>query len=684
MTTHDEQLALELDAFLTAQLQQRPLPAISEELQAEAQLALALREMAQAQEPDPIFLSALEAQLATAASRQTQAKKKPEQAKRPFWTNLIMTIKETFTMKRTIYALGGLTAVLVIGVFIWFGLNRPASEPDLVADIGPGAVVETPETAAPEDTAVPGEAATPDQSNLPKLPALGQSGGMGLGGGGGAGGGDGTVARPAEEMAVMEGDMMIVDPFIWNPLADAQYNVTAPFPTDPSAASVYQQNATNLFTIEEIQRYAQLFGLNGPVYTEVFAEPVYDVPEGEVISIMPWTPPTLYYVFDGDRQLSFYETNIYYFDLAASQNYTMEMMPFAQALPIAETFLQERGLLNFPYEARSPWGGDVQFFRIINGYVNATAEIYVSVSTNGEIMSISYQPFDKLELVGDYPLRPAAEAWQEVLDEGFDYMRRYWYTYPSPDAIRPEEGIYEPAAPWEELYKYWNRTYNDGDPITLISYPLVYLAVTGDAAPRIMVDQYRLSGAAADLEALAEYAGQPVRIEGILRGQLPNATIELTGWQPEPNQMWQYMSGAIRFDGTQVLFDADEGETFVVPNPPADLSDGERVNLSGWNIERGEGAYRVFNWASMDRIINWEEFENDFVEPMPYEPGEEYKITDVTIDKIELIYQFSPVFTEERGVTNFILQPAWRFSGSTNTNELIEIVVQAVPSEFVE
>ncbi|MCA9978510.1 MAG: hypothetical protein KC413_22270, partial [Anaerolineales bacterium] len=394
-------------------------------------------------------------------------------------------------------------------------------------------------------------------------------------------------------------------------------------------------------------------------------------------------PPTYYYVFDGQRQLSFYDANIYYFDQSVTQDYTVEMMPFEQAAPIAEAFLQERGLLDFPYVISSPWGNDVQIMRVINGYVNTTAEFYISVTQNGEIMSLSYQPFNKLAALGDYPLRSAEEAWQDLLTNGIDYMHSYWITYPGTDYVMPEVGEYVPS-PWEEQYRYWQRTFVDGDPITLVSYPLVYLAVNGDAAPHIMVDQYLLNGADADLQALAAYAGQPVRIEGIVRGGTPNSAIELTNWAPVDNQEWQYMAGTVRLDGDQVLFDADEGETFVIPSAPADLTDGERVNLSGWSIERGDGAYRVFNWSNMDRIINWEEIPV-VDEPMPVEPIEDpYQITDIVIDTIDLVYQYSPVIEENVGVVSFLLQPAWRFTGTTNTNEIIEIYMQAVPSEFVQ
>ncbi|MCA9935641.1 MAG: hypothetical protein H6662_07260 [Ardenticatenaceae bacterium] len=719
MTKHDEQLAQELDAFLTAKLQGRPLPPVANDLQADAQLANELLALAQAQEPDSIFLSGLEAQLAAAASKQQKEQIGSERpfSQTSFWQDFINRVKEGFTMKRTMVALGGLAAVILIGAFAWFALNGGPDEPEMVADTTqveqpitttteettdnaqveqPSATDETEETAVtPIDTPVPADTAIPDTSNLPKLPILGQgSGGRGIGGGGGAAD---TAALSlevpaAEESAIsIEGEGIVVDPIFWNPLADAQYTVNAPFPTEPAFTAVYQQPGTGIFASEDVQHYAQLFGLSGPVYTEVFPETVYETVEGyPAPAIDPqapvWIPPTYYYVFDGQKTLSVYDTSMYYFDLDVANNYDFTILPFDQAAPIAEAFLQERGLLDFPYVMLSPWNGDVEFHRLIEGHVNSTAEFYVSVTDQGNVFSVSYQPFNNLATLGDYPLRSAEEAWQQVMADGIDYRSSYWYTYPGPDYVMPDyASSYEPA-PWEELYQYWNRTFVEGDAITLVSYPVVYLPVNNDAAPRIMVDQYLLNGAVDQLQALADYAGQPVKITGVVHGESPSITIELLNWQPEPNQDWQYMPGTIRFDGGLVLFDADEGETFEVPNAPADLADGTRVNLSGWSIERGEGAHRVFNWSSMDTIINWDEYLPE-EEPLPTDLGieEPYKITAVTIDTIDLIYQYSPIFDEQRGgVSTFLLQPAWRYKGTTNTDEIIEIVVQAVPSDFVE
>jgi hypothetical protein len=565
-------------------------------------------------------------------------------------------------MKEKMNIVGRLTAVSLILILFIASLSgcggQMAPETDSVAD-------------QPDQPA-----SAPDTSNLPPLPVIG-TGNRGMGGGGGG------EAVPTADIAVFDGDAPVdMLPILWNPLEEATFTINVPFPGEPTQATVYQQPGSSEFSVADIQRYAQLFGLNGSVYREVYPEPVYE--PGMPEDMRPWTPPTAYHVFDGPRQLSVYDNNIYYFNQTAVQQENLQMMPYAQAAPIVEAFLKERGLLDFPYVTASPWGSDVEIRRIVNGYPAGTAEFYVAVTEAGDIMSVSYQPFDKLQAIGDYPLRSAADAWQHVQENGFDYMTSYWFTSPGPDAVPVMET--EPyVTPWDEYYRYWPRTFNDGDPIAIVSYPMVYLAANGDAAPRILLDQYLLNGSAADLEALAEYAGQPVRAEGVVRGQAPNLSIDLNAWRPEPDQVWQYMPGTIRYDGGQVYFDADEGETFIVPAPPADVADGERVNLSGWSLEEGDGAFRVFNWVSMDRIVDWESLPRELTEPAPMDMGEEYKITDVTITGISLVYQFAPVFDEQGYVTQFVMQPAWRFSGTTNNaNELIEIMVQAAAPAFVE
>jgi hypothetical protein len=57
----------------------------------------------------------------------------------------------------------------------------------------------------------------------------------------------------------------------------------------------------------------------------------------------------------------------------------------------------------------------------------------------------------------------------------------------------------------------------------------------------------------------------------------------------------------------------------------------------------------------------------------------------VNVDKVELIYGYSyspPADESSPGLT--WMQLAWRFTGRTDTNEIVELMVQAVSPEYLQ
>jgi hypothetical protein len=353
----------------------------------------------------------------------------------------------------------------------------------------------------------------------------------------------------------------------------------------------------------------------------------------------------------------------------------VELMLFDQAAPIAESFLKDRGLLDFEYEIRHPvWDSNtVEIYRVINGRTINVAEYTVSITVAGQILSVSYNPLTQLQALGDYPLRTAAEAWQLITTEGIDYQRSYYITYPGPNYEYPEE-----PEVVDGPYKYWQRQYQDGDSITLISSPQVYRAVNGDAAPRIQLDQFLLSGNSDILNAISDTVGQQIQVTGIIRGTGSGAQmIEARDWSIIEYVEYQYQTGTIRRADGQFYLDADNGQTYVIPNAPEDLADGERVNVNGWTIEAGN----VFNWNGIDRYIEYDpSVEELAIDSGVYEP---YKIGRVEITSVDVTYLYSPVYEEGQAYPTVLIQPAWRFKGNTDTNEIIEIYVQAVADDFV-
>lgn len=658
----EQELANELDTFLTARLKGQSMTP-SEEVQSEVQLVSALLDLAQKTEPDPLFLSRLEAQLDQAASRQQKQKNTPQPARSarpPFWQQILTAVEETFTVKRTVFALGTIVALIIVGIFaLNLLLSNDGTEPSEVAGVSQ-AETEAPATTTTEAIA----SATLDTSNLQPLPNLNAGGGFG---GGFGGGGGGEIA--ATEAITGENGDLIFRPF--NPLSGTVYLMNTTLPVDPTSATVYQQPGENTITLEDMRHFATLFRMSGDIYTESY--PVSEPAPGEPV----WTPPSFYFMFDGPRTLSAWGTSLQYYDQSAAPDFTAELMNYEQAVPIAEAFLRDRGLLDFDYQLVAPQysGSEVLFHRVVDGRPVNTYEYNVSVTTDGQVLSVYYNPLNKLQSLGNYPLRSAESAWQQFLAEGVDYQNSYYSTYPGPGFELPE-----PEIPAEGAYKYWQRTYVEGETVNLYTAPLIYQPVENNNAPRIQAEQFVLAGSDEILRAIGDQPGKQIRVAGVVHIVNGVLNLEVNDWQVVEFIEYQYQPGTIRQSDGQTLFDADSGETFLIPDAPTDLADGERVNVNGWSLEPGD-PYRVFNWQNIDRIVNFETLPTDVsIEPAISEP---YRIDQVEITSVDLIYASVSFVGQSRTDVQIFLQPAWRFKGNANTNEYFELVVQAVTDEFI-
>ncbi|MCI0396869.1 MAG: hypothetical protein L0322_18280, partial [Chloroflexi bacterium] len=541
-------------------------------------------------------------------------------------------------MKRILFALGATLALFVIAYFAWSTWQSgPTVEPGVISNARPtaGPTTEIPATTVP--------VATPDAATLPAVPSL--AGASGLSGGVG-GGGEGTA-----------GSTLVFT----NPLSGTQYTLNTTLPVEPASAVVYDASNPQRFTQKDAVRLAGLFGLTGPVYTEKF----YQEPGSE------WTPPIVYQLFDGSRQLAVGDMYFFYYDGAGLPNGVVDPLPFAQSGPIAEAFLQERGLLDFPYQMLSQNGFDVEFRRVVDGRPAIFPEIQVSVNAAGIVWNVSSNPLRAQTALGNYPLRSAGEAWQLLQEQGADFQQVFFTTRPGPDFVLPEP----PAG--DDLYRYWQREYQDGQIVTLCSYPIAYLPVNGDAAPRIIVEQYLLAGPADQLQALSGYAGKQIYLTGTFRSTDAGKVIELGNWEPMENVVeYTFREGTIARDASQTLLVVSESESYIIPDAPADLNHGEQVYVSGWiDAPAGSTTPSLFNWQGMGILVE----EPEQPEILPVDSFIPYQIGQVTIDQVDLVYAVIGTYDESTQTTQFILSPAWRFKGTTDTNELIDIYVQAIP-----
>jgi hypothetical protein len=633
MKKTEERLAQELDAFLTARLRNQPVPPLCDEVAPESHLADTLLQTAARCEADPLFLSSLEARLAAAASSSKSSAKEPE---RPtFWQQLIDTLQEGLTMKRMTFALGALMALLMIGyvvLFAWPG----AKGPEMVAE----------------------------QPALRPLPALSSASGMG-----GGLGGDGTGTT--REMATEDAHLLPAPDMWWNPLGEAEFQLATAFPTTPAGMPVYEQPGGYLFSRADADHFAGLFGFGGSAYEEKYQ-----------VEDPSWTPPTIFHYFDGTRQLAVADAHFFYYDRALTYEGDVVLLPAGQAVAIAEAYLRERGLLDFTYEAVLTYGNEVEIRRVLNGHTVLFPEFQVSVHSSGQVQSVSHTPLSRLAAVGEYPLRAVEEAWQTILSEGVDYRRSFFSLYPGPDYVMPEMPF--DRGDGDALYRYWERTYRDGETVTLYAYAMVFVPLSEGALPRVQVERYLLEGPAAELWAIAEQSGKQLYVEGIYRQRNGETVLELVTWQVAENVDYTFREGTVRREGGRTLLMSDTGERLLLPDAPADLPDGARIYAHGWFTGGEEGSSQFFNWSGMGLLVTEEELEHNPM-PVPAPDGfEPERIRLVTIHEISMLYSVAPIFDSFTEPPRYVVQPIWRFKGETNTREIIEIYVQAVTDAFIQ
>lgn len=669
MKKTEQQLADELDIFLTAMLNGELPPEEAPGL--EAQLAAQLMQLAEETIPDAEFDRGMKKYLEIAA-RQKSTQKKAGAPERPsaqamsFWQQFIQTLKEGLIMRRTAYALGGLAALALIFVIAYVAFFNRDDSPGTVADNG--TVVETVDNGSQDAAEEPIEVA-----DLPLLPGLQDGGPRGLGGGGAAMA-ESTNAEP------VVADMSIM-PIFTDIFSGTEFVLNAPLPERVRSAGVLMREPATSVDIDTARRYADAFGFSGPLYTQ----PLPEFEDG-------FTPPVTYFAFDGTRMLNMDAYGVYYSDQSVSFD-NMERLPFEQISAQAEAFLQERGLLDFDYEISRGWMNDVFVYRVIDGRTVNQPEITVSFNDEGQIMFVNVQTLRNLQQLGNYPLRSAEEAWAIVQDGVMKNNLLYNYLPVYDDAA---VGVSEPAVWPTEEYRFWPREYEAGDTAHIYSWPNVFLAVDG-SAPRVTVNQYMLTGDAETLQAIADDSFSMYHIWGVIGAD--GKTLQVEGYEKlAENHEALFLQGSVQREGDQTLFTDDaSGDAYIIPDAPADLPTDERLNLFGWATRDIGAEYPVIDWESLDIYIDYSEPEMmpepmpgyPIDEPVPFEP---MTYEQFTVNSVELVYAYTYRFPEvpegeimlRYEPPTIILQPAWKFSGEADNGDLIEIFVEAVSPEFIE
>ena len=552
--------------------------------------------------------------------------------------------------------------LLLVGAFALAGCGTQPTVLPTQAAVAVLATAVPPEPTPAAETAPPDTAATvqknttvPDEAERPLLPPFSgpeafnnEAGGLG-------------AASAASALTIAA---EALDAF-----ANAAFTLNAALPAEPPAAAVLQAPVLP-YNSEQAQNLAARFGFGGPLYTEVLPDAVQS-PAG--LPADAAAPPDLtptFYAFDGPRTLNVSPAAAYYTDSSVPVDY-QNPMPFDQAAPVAEAFLQARGLLDFPYALQSGWGQEVFVVRLINGRAASQPEISVGVGSSGQVAYATYRAIGSPLPLGDYPLIPAEAAWQQ-LQAGID--AQIVTTIASAAAgVLP---VTEPAAG----FQYWPRQHQSGLDVHLYAWPAVFTRADGAGAPRIQILSYTLQADDSTLTALAGQVGQNVHVWGSLDAAAN--TLAVAGWEPLAELNPLFKTGVVqRVDGEVRLQDAQSGETFLLPDAPADVPEGASVNVFAWAARDAGLAFPVLDWEGID-LQGGTGSSDTALAPAGVMGGETAvsPYTQITIDQVELAYYAQTINGEVDPA--LIWQPAWVFHATADNGDVLTFYVQAVDPSF--
>ena len=266
---------------------------------------------------------------------------------------------------------------------------------------------------------------------------------------------------------------------------DGELTLTTAFPDAPTEAVVYEQAVEEVTSPEQAKAFAGQLGIHGEVYQTPYEGGGYN-----------------YVVSDGIQQVTIINTTTYFVytaDFGSGVTSSIEPLPLAERASIAETFLKDHGMLDFDYRVNETLSRDnrVIFTRILDDLPLLENNAYspfieVRLDSAGKITWLIYS-LNKINPIGNYPLRSAQEAWNIVLEDPNDKRVQY-------NIISPEQS-YRTAMP------AWQRTYPMDQRVDLYSYLTRYESADANGEDWVTADGFTLEGDLAGL--ISAYESPP-------------------------------------------------------------------------------------------------------------------------------------------------------------------------------
>jgi hypothetical protein len=260
-----------------------------------------------------------------------------------------------------------------------------------------------------------------------------------------------------------------------------------------------------------------------------------------------------------------------------------EALPFDAAAAAAEAFLQPIGFLPAAYELQPAEEANrngvtgVRVVPLLDGHPVIGSESQVSVNGNGEVTGAYVVPFDAAPTDETIDAGSGRDALQSLLSG----PEVYSYSY---NAVSTEGTplVFTPAPPAGQ----------NGDTVTVTGWPVIYTDVeSGEQLVQLSSGggvQYFVEGLA--LEGSDADRGAGLAVTGTLGKQLGPRSWRLSAQEFEQyNAQIECRTGSLerRTDGAYLVLD-DGGARYPVPDAPAELENGARIELCAERFEPDE------------------------------------------------------------------------------------------------
>ncbi len=374
---------------------------------------------------------------------------------------------------------------------------------------------------------------------------------------------DVPLETPTPQPALVEGAGLF-------PAINFQFAID--FPAAPEQLAIYSQQLPEQLTSESARQMAERLGITGNVYpmpSEGFDETWIEVSDG----------------FDVARFSNFAEQFVYFPQTADQVQGSTELYPFEQQVEVVKSFLEEHGLLNFPYRAEALESGDgIRFLRLLDGYPviygigdnpGLMEWIRASVNNTGEITEIDYSNAE-FQLAGEFPILSAKAAW-ERLSSGQATQRSQY-------AIQ--------ASPQPSTLQTWNRSYPVGQTVDLYGYVGIIQPVDPEAQPAVWFNNLSLTG---NVQSLIDQSpmGQFLHLQGkIEENQAGKRRFEVSDWEVSPLPE-EFLMGVIQKQDDQFHLVTEDGRVLLLADIPENVPDGTQVEARGVELV---GEPSILDW----------------------------------------------------------------------------------------